>query len=65
MQQLEVVLLGGAAAGAEEVAEEPLELLPEDAVDDEVDGGVHGDEEVGDLGQLGDLDSHQLERRLN
>lgn len=45
----------------ENVAEEPLELLPEDAVDDEVDGGVQGDQEVGHLGQLGDLHAKHLE----
>ena len=45
----------------ENVAEEPLELLPEDAVDYEVDGGVQGDQEVGHLGQLGDLHAKHLE----
>ena len=34
--------------GAEE---DPLELLPKDAVDDEVHRAVHGDEEVGGLGE--------------
>ena len=53
--------LAGTAAVAEQVAKQTLELLAEDAVDDEVDGGVHGHEEVGDLRQLGYLDGHQLD----
>lgn len=39
---------------AEVLDEEALELLAEDDVDDEVDGGVDGDEEVGGLDELVD-----------
>ena len=46
MEEGEVVVLAGPAAVAKQMAEQPLKLLPEDAVDDEVDGGVHGDQEV-------------------
>lgn len=42
---------------AEDLEEEPLELLPEDDVDNEVDRGVNGDQEVGDLDELADNDA--------
>lgn len=38
--------------GAEELDEEPAELLSESDVHDEVDGGVYGDEEVARLDQF-------------
>ena len=60
VQEREVVVLPGAAAVAEEDAEQPLELLAEDAVDDKVDGGVHRHQQVRDLRQLRDLYGHQL-----
>ena len=70
LEQGKVLLVGerGEAAplaAAEELAEEPLELLAEDAVDDEVDGGVERDEEVGDGRQLRHLDVQHLKRREN
>ena len=48
------------ASSPEQLAEEFLELFPKDAVYDEVDGGVEGDEEVRHLGQLGDLNGQHL-----
>ena len=36
---------------AQALQEDPLDLLPKDAVDDEVHRAVHGDEEVGGLGE--------------
>ena len=38
-----------ASLTAEEPEEDALELVPEDAIDDEVDGGVERDEQVGDV----------------
>ena len=37
--------------GAEEAGHHPPELVPEDAVDDEVDGAVDSDQEVVSLGE--------------
>ena len=68
LEQREVVVLvgerGEAAplAAAEQVAEEALELLAKDAVDDEVDGGVERDEEVGDRRQLRHLYVQDLQQ---
>ena len=45
----EVMILAGmlpAYEGAEEAGDHPLELVPEDAVDDEVDGAVDCHQEV-------------------
>ena len=57
LEEGKVVLVGegGEAAplpSAEEVAEEPLELLAEDAVDDEVDGRVERHQQVRHRRQL-------------
>ena len=56
--------LRGGLAAAEDLHEERLELCAEDAVDEDVDGGVDGDEEVGDLADLaeplGPLDVDEL-----
>ena len=43
------------------MAEEPLELLAEDAVDDEVDRGVEGDEQVGDVVHPNVFDAQHLD----
>ena len=45
---------------AEEPQEDALELVTEDAVDDEVDGGVECDQEVGDVVELHDGDAQHL-----
>ena len=44
--------LWGCPAPAEYLHEDRLELVPEDAVDEDVDGRVDGDEQVGHLDQL-------------
>ena len=46
------VINGWSLATAEDLHEERLELGSEDAVDEDVDGGVDGDEQVGDLDDL-------------
>ena len=46
------VIYGWSLAAAEDLHEERLELGSEDAVDEDVDGGVDGDEQVGDLDDL-------------
>ena len=45
---------------AEEPQEDALELVAKDAVDDEVDGGVECDQEVGDVVELHDGDAQHL-----
>ena len=47
---------------AEEPQEDALELVAKDAVDDEVDGGVERDEEVGDRRQLRHLYVQDLQQ---
>ena len=41
--------------------EDPLELFPVNAVDDEVDGAVGGDEKVGDVIELRAVDVQNLQ----
>ena len=47
---------------AEEPEEDALELVPEDAVDDEVDRGVEGDEQVGDVVHPNMFDAQYLDQ---
>ena len=47
---------------AEEPEEDALELVAEDAVDDEVDRGVEGDEQVGDVVHPNMFDAQNLVR---
>ena len=59
----QIVSSRSAASAAEDGAEEPLELLAVDAVDDEVDGRVEGHHQVRDLRQRRDRDRHQLKNK--
>ena len=45
---------------AEEPEEDALELVSKDAVDDEVDRGVEGDEQVGDVVERHHADAQYL-----
>ncbi len=56
----QIVSPGSSATAAEDGAEEPLELLAVDAVDDEVDGRIEGHHQVRDLRQGRDGNRHQL-----
>jgi len=55
----ELIVIGSLAA--KHLAENVLELVAEDAVDDKVDGGVESDQGVGDVVHDLDLDGHDLE----
>ena len=51
-ESLADVIYGWSLAAAKDLHEQRLELGSEDAVDEDVDGGVDGDEQVGDLDDL-------------
>ena len=53
------------AAEAEELQEQPPELLSENAVDDEIDGRVDGDEEIVEDGELRDVNLADFQHTHN
>ena len=59
----QIVSSRSATSATEDGAEESLELLAVDAIDDEVDGRVEGHHQVRDLRQCRDGDRHQLKEK--
>ena len=60
----QIVSSRSATSATEDGAEESLELLAVDAIDDEVDGRVEGHHQVRDLRQRRDGDRHQLKNKI-